>query len=292
MVDLFKESGIIAAEQADSRYEMTHDLLLILAAVLYMVSAGLLYHAIGKRSDSLQNTALWIATAGMAFHAVAQFTHWFGVAEPDVSMAPLLSLCGLVIIVLLILPAMAQRRLLAAGLVALPIASAVCVLELVMPHQPFTLSDPSSGVMVHLVSSILAFGLLSIAGVYAFFVFLIDHFLRHHHLNPIVRSLPPLEVLEKLLFNVIAAGFLMLTVSLLSGTIFIDDIFAQHLVHKTILSILTWLVFGVLLFGRWRYGWRGSLAVRMTLAGVALLVLSYFGTKLVLEVILGRSWQS
>ena len=73
---------------------------------------------------------------------------------------------------------------------------------------------------------------------------------------------------------------------------FINDIFAQHLVHKTILSILTWLVFGVLLFGRWRYGWRGSLAVRLTLAGVALLVLSYFGTKAVLEIVLGRSWQS
>jgi len=123
-------------------------------------------------------------------------------------------------------------------------------------------------------------------------VFVIDHFLRHHHLNPVVRNLPPLEVLENLLFRLIGVGFLMLTVSLVSGTVFINDIFAQHLVHKTILSILTWLIFGVLLFGRWRYGWRGSLAVRLTLAGVVLLVLSYFGTKLVLEVILGRSWQS
>ena len=107
-----------------------------------------------------------------------------------------------------------------------------------------------------------------------------------------MRNLPPLEVLETLLFRLIGVGFLMLTVSLVSGTVFINDIFAQHLVHKTILSILTWLIFGVLLFGRWRSGWRGSLAVRLTLAGVVLLILSYFGTKLVLEVILGRSWQS
>jgi len=73
---------------------------------------------------------------------------------------------------------------------------------------------------------------------------------------------------------------------------FINDIFAQHLVHKTLLSIMAWLVFGVLLWGRWRYGWRGSLAVRLTLAGIILLLLSYFGSKLVLENILGRSWQS
>jgi ABC-type uncharacterized transport system permease subunit len=123
-------------------------------------------------------------------------------------------------------------------------------------------------------------------------VYVIDHFLRHHHLNPLVRSLPALEVLENLLIRLIAAGFLLLTLSLLSGIMFINDIFAQHLVHKTILSILAWLVFGVLLFGRWRYGWRGSTAVRLTLAGIALLLLSYFGSKLVLEVILGESWQS
>ena len=271
---------------------MTHDFPLILAAVLYMVSAGLLYQSIGKRSQSLQTASVRAAALGGLSHAFAQATHWFGTAEPDVSLAPLLSLCALVIIIILITSTLKERRLFSAGMVALPIAAAVTLLEMFLPHQPFTLSDPSTGVLVHLVSSILSFGLLAIAGVYAFFVFLIDHFLRHHHLNPVVRSLPPLEVLENLLFKLIGAGFLLLTVSLLSGIIFINDIFAQHLVHKTILSILTWLVFGVLLFGRWRYGWRGSLAVRMTLAGVALLILSYFGTKLVLEVILGRSWQS
>jgi ABC-type uncharacterized transport system permease subunit len=143
-----------------------------------------------------------------------------------------------------------------------------------------------------MVSSVVAFGLLSIAGLYALFVFVIDHFLRRHHLSPLMRSLPPLEVLEDLLFKLISAGFLLLTVSLGSGTMFIDDIFAQHLVHKTALSILAWLAFGILLWGRWRYGWRGSVAVRLTLAGFVLLVLSYFGSKFVLETILGRGWQS
>ena len=270
---------------------MTHDLPLILAAVLYIVSAGLLYHSIGRRSASLQSAAFWLAIAGGLSHAWAQYSHWFGSAEPDVSIAPLLSLCALVIIVLLITSSLTQKRLFTAGLVALPIAAVVTLLEMVIPHQPFELHRMSVGFAVHLVSSVLAFGLLSIAGLYAFFVFVIDHFLRRHHLKPILRSLPPLEVLESLLFRLITAGFLMLTLSLVSGIIFINDIFAQHLVHKTILSILTWLVFGVLLFGRWKYGWRGSLAVRMTLAGVVLLILSYFGTKLVLEVILGRSWQ-
>jgi ABC-type uncharacterized transport system permease subunit len=84
---------------------------------------------------------------------------------------------------------------------------------------------------------------------------------------------------------------MLLTVSLLSGLVFVDDLFSQHLVHKTTLSIMAWLAFGLLLWGRWRYGWRGRSAVRLTLAGIVLLLLAYFGSKLVLEIILERSWR-
>lgn len=270
---------------------MGHDYPLIMAAVLYIAAAALLYNSFRIRSDSGRSAAFGLAIAGALFHAGVQFNHWFGRQTPDVSLPHLMSLCALVIILLLITSTLTRRALFAAGLVALPIAAAVLLLEWIVPPHEIPLTDASVGTTVHLVSSVLAFGLLSIAGVYALLAFVIDHFLRRHHLNPLVRSLPPLEVLEDLLFKVIAAGFLLLTVSLASGVMFINDIFAQHLVHKTVLSILAWLVFGVLLFGRWRYGWRGSLAVRLTLAGVVLLLLSYFGSKFVLENVLGRNWQ-
>jgi len=271
---------------------MSHDFLLILAAACYLAAALLLYVSIRKRAATTRNIALAFAVAGTLAHAAAQYSHWFGQALPDVSLPHLLSLCALVIMLLLLLSTLTRPALFAAGLVALPIAAGVMLLEWVLPTNNLPLNEASPGIAVHMVSSVLAFGLLSIAGLYAFFVFFIDHFLRRHHLNPLVRSLPPLEVMESLLFKTIAAGMVFLTVSLASGIMFINDIFAQHLVHKTILSILAWLVFGVLLWGRWRYGWRGSLAVRLTLAGMVLLVLSYFGSKLVLEMILGTSWQS
>jgi ABC-type uncharacterized transport system permease subunit len=271
---------------------MIHDFPMLLAALSYLAAIALLWQGIRNRSERLKTVSFVVTIIGAVFHTAAQYTHWFGQATPDVSIAPLLSLCALVILLLLITSTLARRKLFAAGLVALPIAAAVLLLEWILPHQPLPLDEATPGLGVHMVSSVLSFGLLSIAGVYALFVFFIDHFLRGHHLNPLVRSLPALEVMESLLFKLIASGFLFLTVSLVSGVMFIDDIFAQHLVHKTILSILAWLVFGILLFGRWRYGWRGSLAVRLTLAGIVLLILSYFGTKLVLEVILGRSWQS
>ena len=94
--------------------------------------------------------------------------------------------------------------------------------------------------------------------------------------------------MERLLFRMIAVGFVLLSVSLLSGLFFLEDLFAQHLIHKTVLSIAAWGVFGVLLWGRWKLGWRGRLAIRWTLAGFATLMLAYFGSKFVLELVLQR----
>lgn len=271
---------------------MSHDILMILTAACYVSAAILLSVSIWKQSSGSRQASMALATIGTLSLAAAQYSHWFGQAVPDVSLPHLLSLCALVIMVLLLTSTLSRTALYAAGLVALPIAAATTLLEWVLPGGNLPLNEVSAGVATHMVSSVLALGLFSIAGVYAFFVFFIDHFLRNHQLNPLVRSLPPLDVMEDLLFKTIAAGFAALTVSLASGILFINNIFAQHLAHKTILSMMAWLVFGILLWGRWRYGWRGSLAVRMTLTGIVLLILSYFGSKLVLEMILGKSWQS
>ena len=113
--------------------------------------------------------------------------------------------------------------------------------------------------------------------------------LRNHRLDSgLFRALPPLTLTETLMFRLIGAGFVLLTLTLLSGVLFVDNLFAQHLVHKTVLSIAAWIVFGVLLFGRWRWGWRGRRAVRLTLAGMVVLLLAFFGSKFVLELVLKR----
>lgn len=94
--------------------------------------------------------------------------------------------------------------------------------------------------------------------------------------------------METLLFQMLGAGIIFLTISLISGFLFIEDLFAQHLVHKTVLSLLAWVIFSGLLIGRSRYGWRGQTAIQWTLIGFVLLLLAYFGSKLVLELILQR----
>jgi len=95
--------------------------------------------------------------------------------------------------------------------------------------------------------------------------------------------------MESLLFQMLGTGLFFLTISLVSGFIFIEDLFAQHLAHKTVLSIIAWIIFSSLLIGRLRYGWRGRTAVRWTLTGFILLLLAYFGSKLVLELILNKT---
>ncbi len=175
------------------------------------------------------------------------------------------------------------------ALLILPLAALSLALQAANPDEAHWLNDLSFSMKLHVLISIIAFSLLNIAALQALLLAYQDHQLRHHHQNWFIHSLPPLQTMESLLFQMITTGFIFLTVSLLSGFLFIHDLFAQHLAHKTVLSILAWFIFAALLGGRFRYGWRGQTAIRWTLWGFAALMLAYFGTKLVLQLILNRS---
>jgi ABC-type uncharacterized transport system permease subunit len=128
------------------------------------------------------------------------------------------------------------------------------------------------------------------AAVAALVLVFLDRRLRAHRLADLPSVLPPLDAVEKVMFRLIGAGFVLLTLALLTGFIFVTNLRTQHLEHKTILSCIAWVLFGVLLIGRIRYGWRGRAAVRWTLSGFGVLILAYFGSKFVLEYLLGRHW--
>jgi len=176
------------------------------------------------------------------------------------------------------------------GLFVLPLAAITVVLSLAWPGERILSHEAGLGVEAHVVLSILAYSILTIAACQAAVLAFQEHRLRRKRPGRIMLRLPPLQTQESLLFQLIGLGFFLLSLSLMSGMMFVDDMFAQHLVHKTVLSLLAWVVFAVLLWGRWRYGWRGRTATRWSLAGFFTLMLAYFGSKLVLEVILGQSW--
>lgn len=148
------------------------------------------------------------------------------------------------------------------------------------------ITDP--GLITHIVLSIIAYSLITIAALQALMLAMQEHALRQHQFHGIVRFFPPLQTMEKLLFQMLLTGFILLTVAIGSGFVFLDDVFAQHLAHKTLLSILAWLIFATLLYGRFAKGWRGITATHWTLGGFVALMLAYFGSKFVLEIILQR----
>lgn len=143
-------------------------------------------------------------------------------------------------------------------------------------------------VEIHIMLAALGWAFLALSTVQAAVMTAQHRALHEHHTKGFVRYLPPLFSMELWLFRMIFIGWVFLTLSLASGWVFLEDLFAQHLVHKSVLSILAWIMFSVLLFGRWRFGWRGSRALAWTTGGFVSLVLAYFGSKLVLEVILQR----
>lgn len=142
----------------------------------------------------------------------------------------------------------------------------------------------------HVMMSMLAYSMLGIGAALAVLITFQDRRLRQRRPTGWLQVLPAMETLEQTLFAAITLGFILLSLAVFSGLVFVENLFAQHLVHKTVLSITAWLIFAVLLFGRWRWGWRGRRAIHWTLAGFAFLVLAYFGSKFVLEAVLGRQW--
>ncbi|MEA3138433.1 MAG: hypothetical protein QOK23_602 [Gammaproteobacteria bacterium] len=142
----------------------------------------------------------------------------------------------------------------------------------------------------HILLSMGAAALLFAAAVTAILLVFLDRRLRTRRLSNLPSALPPLDALEKIMFRLIAAGFGLLTLALLTGFVFVTNLFTQNLVQKTVLSIIAWLLFGVLLIGRLRFGWRGRSAIRWTLSGFGILAVAYFGVKFVLEYLFGRHW--
>ena len=145
-------------------------------------------------------------------------------------------------------------------------------------------------IRLHVLTSLFAYGLLAVGAIVALYALIQEKRLRAGMLTSVNQLFAPLETTEKLLFNVTTAGFLVLLIAVLSGFAFVEDLFAQHLAHKTAFSLLALLLFGILVAGRLFAGWRGKRAVYLYLWGFVFLCLAYFGARYVLEELLNRSW--
>ena len=172
----------------------------------------------------------------------------------------------------------------------LPFAAFFVLLPYFMPSQHVLTYAGMSMFKAHLAISMLAYGLLTIAALHALLLSILEKRLHEGSLPLPLGDLPPLMVLERLTFRILAAGFVLLTLTLASGVGFSEALFGKpfQVTHKVIFGFIAWLIFGLLLLGRHFWGWRGRVAVRWLLSGFAFLLLAYLGSKFVLEVVLHR----
>ncbi len=173
---------------------------------------------------------------------------------------------------------------------ALPIAAVSVLLPALFPSTHLLSHASLPLFKLHLAISLLAYSLLAIAALHALLMSLVERRLHEKTLLATFVGLPPLLTMERLLFQIITVGFVLLTLTLASGILFSEELFGKPLQfnHKTIFGIVSWAAFAGLLIGRHVYGWRGRTAIRWTLAGFALLLLGYLGSKFVLEIVLSR----
>lgn len=267
---------------------MNATLLALPAALLYLAggfTTGLrLFTAPDKRRPP-RVLGIALGLAGVAVHTVLLAQTLVTDSGLNLSFFNAMSVSAWLMALLLLTTAL-RRPIENLGILLLPVAAISVVLAVRFPLVDLLSPNAPAGLKLHVLVSLLAYSLLSLAAIQAVLLAVQDAKLHRHHPGGFVRALPPLQTMERLLFEMISIGFVLLGLALASGFAFLDDMFAQHLAHKTVLSIASWLVFGVLLWGRYRFGWRGRVAIRWTLAGFAVLVLAYFGSKAALELIL------
>ncbi len=256
-----------------------------LSICAYLASTALIIRGFAR--SRYRSTALLLAWLGIASHTaytVQTILQNTGFSFSFFSTASLISM----IVALLLLLATIKKPVEKLGIAVFPIAALMLGLAYNFDGTTQRLANESWAMSSHVLSSIIAFSLLNIAALQAVLLAVQDQQLKSHPPKRFIQSLPSLQAMESLLFQMLTAGLFFLTLSLLSGFFFIDDLFAQHLVHKTVLSLLAWVIFSALLLGRSLYGWRGRTAMRWTVSGFGLLLLAYFGSKLVLKLILHR----
>ncbi len=256
------------------------------AAILYLFSV----------SGRLQRYVSSISMLGWLMHGAALALSLFDQGGLRVGFALMLSAALWISVAVCWLEGLSYQ-LDGLRLFLLPHAALMTVLPSFFPGSLIALSDKPVMFPWHVIIALLAYGTLTIAAFHAVVMSWQDRLLHQRQLKRVWMShlldqLPALLTMEKILFRFIVIGFVLLSLTVLSGVIFSEQVLGIALKwwdHKTVFSLFSWVLFAVLLGGRYLRGWRGKTVLRFTLSGFITLLLAYVGTRFVLEVILHRS---
>jgi len=270
---------------------MPDSLFAIISIALYGIATALLITYLrsmnsvnGDTNDRKVTLSFVVAFVGAACHIVYALKFSFVDQALNVSLSSMMALMSGLVMVIFLLGGLVMpiRRL---GILMFPLTIASLVFVFFWDNQVSVLNNRSLMFSTHIVISLLAYCLLAIASIQALLYIYQERQIKHRANPAMLMALPPLQTMESLLFRLVGVGFFVLSLTLISGAIFSQEIFGHAFVfkHHTILAFLGWLVFAILLLKRVKQGLRGSQAVIWTISGFLLIQLGYFGTKIVSE---------
>lgn len=259
----------------------------ILACLCYGISTALIIRSLVTNIQVRRAALLGTGTVGVVFHvyfvsdAVLQES---GVRLGVITMASMFAL--ILAATNTIIGYFRRTESLLAP--AYPVAIIGLLITLLFNDQVQPSPHLPHGIFAHILLSISAYCVLALALSQAILLWIQNYQLKHHHIHDLFNLLPPIQTMEAILFDLIAVSLALLTLAIGTGFVFVDDFFAQHLLHKTTFALGSWCVLSLMMFGRSLWGWRGMVAVKWTLTGFILLTLGYFGSKVMLELVLQR----
>lgn len=258
----------------------------ILACLLYLVVAVQIGSRLFHHEGPSRASSTAIASLAVVLHLFSLVEAIFSVPGQNMSITNVASLVAWMIAL-----SMTIASFNLANAILLPVvygfAALIVLLNQFLPDTYLMHIEMHPGLVVHITLALFAYGCLMIGMLYALQLGYINFRLKQRPQSLLHSSLPPLMIVERILFKLLLVGTVLLTFSLISGFLFLEDMFAQHQAHKTILSMVAWLVFVIVLAGHHRFGWRGKPVAAATIAGALVLTLAYFGSRLVKEVLLG-----
>lgn len=257
----------------------------VAAAALYALGAALQIRSLWHQRSLAIRTLVLITVPALVLHAAATYLQIYTDSGLYLGFFTAASLITLLMVLFLV---MAAFRLPVQNLLTLvlPIGAAAIIASLLGDSDFQARQSLAPALAMHILFSVVAYSILFMAACQSVLLAYLEHALKHKTSIHALRLLPPLESMEALLFTLLWTGIVTLTAAILTGFAFLDDMFAQHVVHHTVLALASWMLYAVLLAGRHFFGWRSRTATYWTLIAFSLLVLGYFGSKFVMEILL------
>lgn len=256
-----------------------------LAVLCYLGAWALLLHYVIRREKIQASKVLMIIAAGVVVHGVSAYSVLHQHQGFSFGLFNVASIIFWAINLIVVLSSI-RKPLHNLFILLLPFSILAILVSLVFNTNK-TL-ELSLGIFAHILLSILAYAIFTIASFHALLLAWQNRKLKLKQPHSVMGLLPPLQTMETLLFEFVWVGEILLTFALLTGSLFLENMFAQHLSHKVVFSAIAWMIYAILLFGRHRLGWGGMSAIKWTIGGFVALAIAYFGSKFVLELLLAR----